>query len=111
MRVRRGHHEGRNYFAPGCAVNPPLPKYCRIVYIDTCKLKWCSIDSVAFHSFVRPSNVKEVEGIARTLFINRCNWVDVLIVRGRCFSSNKVCFRVDRALEHLHWNWSKMRRP
>ena len=56
-------------------------------------------------------NVKEAKGIARTLFINHCNWVDVLIVRGRCFSSNKVCFRANRVLEHLFWNWSKMRRP
>ena len=35
MSVRNGHHEGRTYFAPGCTSNPPLPKYCRIVYIDT----------------------------------------------------------------------------
>ena len=27
MRVWGGHHEGRNGFAPGCVVNPTLPKY------------------------------------------------------------------------------------
>ena len=111
MRVRGGHHEGRNYSAPGCVVNPPFPKYCRIVYIDIRKLKWCSIDSVVFHSFIWPSNVKEAKGIARTLFTNHCDWADVLIVRGRCFSSNKVCFRANRVLENLLWNWSTMRRP
>ena len=111
LRVKNAHHQGRSYFAPGCNSNPPLPKHCRIVYIDTCKLRGCSIDSVAFHSFVWPRNVKEAKGIARTLFTNHCNWADVLVVRGRCFSSNKVCLRANRALENLLWNWSKMRRP
>ena len=83
----------------------------QIVYIDTCELRWCSIDSAAFHSFVWPRNIKEAKGIARTLFTNHCNWVDVLILRCRCFSSNGLCFRANRALEHLPWNWSKMRRP
>ena len=41
VRVKDGHHEGRNYFAPGCNLNLPLHDYCRIVYIDTCKLHWC----------------------------------------------------------------------
>ena len=31
VRVDNGQHEGRNYFAPGCKLNPPLPDYCRIV--------------------------------------------------------------------------------
>ena len=111
IRVKGGHHEGRNYFAPGCKHNPPLPCYCRIVYIDTCKLSWCSVDSVAFHSFVWLRNVGKAKGIARTLFTNHCDWACVLIVRGRCFSSSKVCFRANRALEKLLWNWSSMRRP
>ena len=89
----------------------PLPKHCRIACIDACKLRWCSVDSVAFHSFAWPRNVKEAKGIARTLFIDHCDWVDVLIVRGRCFSSNTVCFRANRVLADLLWNWSKMRRP
>ena len=66
---------------------------------------------VAFHSFAWPRNVKEVKGIVRTLLINHCNWADVLVVRGRRFSSNKVCFRANRVLDNLLWNWSKMRRP
>ena len=111
LRVKGGHHEGRNEFARGCSHEPPLPKYCRIVEIDTCKFPWCSVDSAAFHSSVWPRNVKKAEGIARTLFTNQCDWVDVLIVRGRCFSSNKVSFRANSALEHLHWNWFSMRRP
>ena len=111
MRVRNGHHEGRSYFAFGFAYNPPFPKRARIVYIDIRKLRWCSVDSVAFHSFVWPRNVKEAKGIVRTLFLNHCNWVDVLIVRGRCFSSYGVCFRANRALENLLWNWFRMQRP
>ena len=35
----------------------------------------------------------------------------MLIVRGRCFSTHKFCFRANRVLENLLWNWSKMRRP
>ena len=97
-RVKNGHHQGRDYYAPGCIEKPPFPNYCRIVYIDACKLRWCSVDSAAFHSFVWPRNVKEAKGIARTLFIDHCNWADVLILRGRCFSSNKVCLRANRVL-------------
>ena len=111
MRVGNGHHEGRGYFAPACAYNPPFPNYVRTVYIDICKLRWCSVGSAVFHSFVWPRNVKEAKGIVRTLFTNHCNWVDVFIVRGRCYSSSKVCFRANRVLEHVLWNWSKMRRP
>ena len=111
VRVWGGHHEGNNYFAPGCTSDPSLPSYCRIVYIATRKLRWCSVDSVAFHSFVWPKNVKEAKGIARTLFTNHCDWVDVLIVRGRCFSSSKVSFRANRVSDNLLWNWPSMRRP
>ena len=106
IRVKGGHHQGRTYFAPGYIYNLPLPKHCRIVCIDICKLRWCSIDSAAFHSFVWPRNVKEAEGIARTLFTNHCNWAGVLIVRGRYFSSNKFCVRPNRVLEHVLWNLS-----
>ena len=41
VRVKGGHHEGKNYFASGCRLDPPLLGYCRIVYIDTKKLHWC----------------------------------------------------------------------
>ena len=92
-------------------MNPQLPGYCRIVYIDTKKFHWCSFDSVAFHSFAWPQNVGKAKSIVRTLFANQCDWADVLIVRGRCFDHRRNCFRANRALEHLIWNWSKMRRP
>ena len=111
MRVKGGHPEGRNYCALGCTSDLPLRSYCRIVYLDTCKLRWCSIDSVAFHAFVWPRDVKEAKGIARTLFTNHCGLLDVLVVRGRCFSSNKFCYRANMVLEHFLWNWSKMQRP
>ena len=111
VRVKDGHHEGRNYFAFGCKLNPPLPSHCRIVYIDTKKIHWCSIGSVAFHSFVWPQNVGKAKSIVRTLFANHCDLIDVLIVRGRCFGDHRNCFRANRVLENLVWNWSKMRRP
>ena len=63
VRVKGGHHEGRNYFASDCQLNPPLPGYCRIVYIDTKKVHWCSIDSVAFHSLAWPQNVGKAKSI------------------------------------------------
>ena len=111
-RVKNVHHEGRNYFAPGCIYNPPLPRHVRIDDLDTCNFKWCSVDSVAFHSFAWPRNAREAKSIARTLFTNHCNWADVLIVRGRCFStSSQLCFRANRVLENLLWNLSKMGRP
>ena len=83
MRVQDVHREGQNDYAPGCIYSPPLPRRARIVYIDTRKLRWCSIGSAAFHSFAWPRKVKEAKGIARTLFIDHRNWADVLIVRGR----------------------------
>ena len=111
LHVKNGHHVGKNYYAPGCTYNPPLPQHCRSVCIDACKLRWRSVDSVAFHSFAWPRNVKEAKRIARTLYTNHCDWVDVLIVRGRCFCDHSACFRANRVLEHLLWKWSKMRRP
>ena len=111
LRIKNAHHEGRNYHAPSCIHNLPLPSHVRIVYIDTSKLRWCSVGSVAFHSFAWPKNVREAKGIARTLFTNHYNLADVLIVRGRSFSANKVCFKANRALENLLWNWSNMGRP
>ena len=111
VRVHHGHHGGKNCFAPGSISRPPFPSHCRIFYIDARKLKWCSVDNVAFHSFVWPTIVRKAKSIARALYANHCNWVDVLIVRGRCFVSNKFSFRANRVLENLLWNWSSMRRP
>ena len=45
------------------------------------------------------------------MYATHCDWVDVLIVRGRCFRSSKISLRANRALENLLWNWSSMRRP
>ena len=101
MKVSGAHDVGRNYHAPGCMYNPPLPRIVRIVYDDVRKVNWCSICSVACHSFSWPRKVREAKGIARTLFSNRCNWADVLVVRGRCFGSRDVCFRPNRALQNL----------
>ena len=81
------------------------------IYIDTNKFHWCSIGSVAFHSFAWPQNVGQAKRIVPTLFANHCDWADVLIVRGRCFGDHRNCFRANRVLENLFWNWSKMRRP
>ena len=101
VRVPNGHHEGNNYFAPGCISDLPLPSHCRIVCIDARKLRWCSVDSVAFHSFVWPTTGREAKSLARTLYANHCDWVDVLIVRGRCFRSNKLGLRANRVLENF----------
>lgn len=111
VRVAGGHHEGMIYFALGFKLNLPLPGYCRIVYIDTHKLHLCSIDSVAFHSFVWPQDVGKGKRIVRTLFANHCDWADMLIVRGRCCGNHRNCFCANSVLEDLLWNWSKMRRP
>ena len=73
VRVKDCHHEGRDYFARGCKLNPPLPSYCRIVYIDTCKLHWCSIVRFVFHSFAWPQNV----GKPRALYV-RCSLIIVI---------------------------------
>ena len=62
---------------------------------------------MAFHLFVWPRNSRDVRSLVRTLFINHCKWADVLVVRGRCFCSHKSCFRSNRVLENLLWNWSK----
>ena len=114
LRITGAHHVGRNYDAfgasPGSRSISPVPSHARLVCIVTCKLKWCSVGIVAFHSFAWPRSTKEAKGIARTLFANHCNWVDVSIVRGRCFSSHKVGFRANRVLENWLWNRSKLGR-
>ena len=38
VRVKGGHYEWGNYFVLGCKLNPSLPGYCRIIYIDIHKL-------------------------------------------------------------------------
>ena len=97
LRIFDVHHVGEHFRVPGCSCKPPLLSHVHIAYIDTCLLRRCSVDNVVFQSFVWPSSTKEAKGIARTLIINRFNLVDVLVVRGRCFSSQNVCFRANRA--------------
>ena len=109
--ISGAHHCGRNYNSPSRKLNPPLHSHARIVYIDTRKLKWSSVDNVAFHSFAWPRGTQEDRGIARTLFINRCAWVDVLVVCGRYIGPNKICLRANRVLENWLWNWSSVSRP
>ena len=99
------HHFGRNDHSPTSKLSPPLPSHVRIVYVDTRKLRWASVDSclVPWHS--------RGQGIARTLFINHCGWADVLVVRGRCFGPNRFCLRANRILKNLLWNWACGGRP
>ena len=111
VRSRGGHHEGRNCFAPGCDYYPSLPQCCRIVYIDIRKLRWCSVDSVAFHSFKWPKDVRKAKSIVNTLFANHCGWADVLIVRGCRFGFHSSHFRANRVLEHLFWNSYELKQP
>ena len=74
-------------------------------------MRWCSVDSVAFHSFVWPHEARDAKSFAKTLFTNHCNWRDVLIVPGRCFCSHKSCHAASPVLENLLWHWSKTDRP
>ena len=99
VRISDVHHVGRNYHAPGCTSKLPLPDHIRICCVDVRKMRWCSVGSVVFHSFALPRNTEEANGIARTLFTDQGGWVDVLVVRGRCFSSSQACFRANRVLE------------
>ena len=66
---------------------------------------------MAFHSFSWPRSTKDARIIARRLFTNHCGWADVLVVCGRCFSSSNTCYRANRVLENVLWNWSKLGRP
>lgn len=114
LRIEGAHHVGLDYSIDkggSGACGRPLPSHVRVVYIDTNKLHWCSVDSVAFQSFAWPRNTREARGIARSLYASHCRWADVLIVRGRCSSKHKVCFRANRVLESLFWNWSQLGRP
>ena len=91
----------------------PLPSHCRVVCLDVRKIRWCSFNRVAFHSFVWPRNIREAKGIVRTLCANRCEWTDMLVVRRRCFSICKRgvrCCLANQAFECLLWSWSEARR-
>ena len=110
VRVHAGQHVGKNCHYHG--VPPPLPSYVRIVYIDVRRVRWCSVGSVPFHSFARPTfDVKKAKSIARTIWINHCGWANVLVIRGRCWCSQRSYFRSNRVLENLLWRWCEMGRP
>lgn len=111
LQIDDAHHYGKNCHSSSCKVVNPLPSHVRIVYIDTRKFRWCSVDSVAFHSSAWPRSTREARGITRTLFTNHCNWVGMLIVRGRCFGSHIFCLRTHMLLEHLLWNWASAGPP
>ena len=44
---------------------------------------------------------RSCKSIARTLWTNHCQWVGLLLVRGRCWSSRERYFRDTRVLENL----------
>ena len=111
QRVTYARQVGKNCHVSGQQLQFPLPPHVRVVYIDTCKLKWCSVDSVAFHSFAWPRSPKQAKSIARTLYANHCNWAEVLIVRGRRFSDHHFCYSANRVFENLLWNCDKLKRP
>ena len=114
MRIRKGgHHQGMNLLKSGAKLS--LPSHVRLVYLDTRKIRRCSYNSVASHSFAWPSgpgrSAKRAKAIVRTLMTNHCKWFDVLIVRGRCFSKRKYNFHVDRILDMLLDHWGDQDRP
>ena len=80
--------------------------YAWVVYVDVRKMRWWSLGSVAFYSFVWPRKARDAKS-----FINHCNWRGVLIVRGRCFCSHKSCHAASGVLENLLWHWCKTDRP
>ena len=67
VRVKDGHHVGKTCFAPCCEDLPLLLLDCRIVYIDIRKPRWCPVDSVAFHPFKWPMDVRKAKSSVRTL--------------------------------------------
>lgn len=107
MGIKDGHHHGRTSFL----VPLSLPSNVRIVYIDIRKVRSCSFDSAAFHSFAWPRSSRGAKSSARTLFSNHCKWVDILIVRGRCFGRHRSCLAANRVLESLQCNWKGTQRP
>lgn len=79
------------------------------------KIRWCSYNSVAFHSPAWPrgplAGAKKAKVIARTLDVNHCRWSDVLIIHGRCFGKRKRDFYNNRVLNELLSQWQYQNRP
>ena len=98
MYIKDGHHVGKYDLSQVCH-GVSLPVNSRVVYLDTRRIRWCSIDSVAFQSFAWPRTARGAKSIVRALLSNHCKWSDTLIVRGRCFGVHKSCWSANRALE------------
>ena len=106
MGITGGHHYGMSCHVPHGGFPPLLFGDGHVVYFVVRKVRWCSVHSVAVHSFVWPREAREAKSIARTLFTNHGGWADVLVVRGRCFCSHGSCLAASRVLEHVLWHWS-----
>ena len=104
-RVQGGHHSGRDRTIPGAH------KDSRFVYIDVRKMHWATFGNIAFQGFAWPFEAKKCKSIVRALFSNHCRWADILVVRGRCFSSQPGRFSSNRVLENLLWHWRFIGRP
>ena len=91
-RVQGGHHYGRDRGIP------VAHKDSRFVYIDVRKMHWATVGNIAFQGFASPFKAKECKSIVRALFSNHCRWADILVVRGRCFSSLPGRFSSNRVL-------------
>ena len=110
MCVDGGHHVGCHGRYHG--VPSPLLSCVRLVYIDVRKVKRCSVDGVVVRLFLWPTfDVKKAKSVVRILCTNHCQWVDVLIIRGRRWSSQPSYFRSNRVLGNLLWHWQDQGRP
>ena len=110
MRVYGGHHVGRSCHCHG--VRPPLPSHVRVACVDVCKVRWCSVGNVPFHSFVWPTfDLSKAKYIARTIWINHCGWANICVIRGRRWCSHRSYFKSNRVLENLLWHWCDTGRP
>ena len=114
---RRMHTKGSRFWLRGAHhFGPPedLPPWhidTRLVYIYVRKVRWATVDNVAFQSFAWPMIARSCRSIVRILFTNHCQGADVLIVRGRCFGSQASRFSSNRVLENLLWHWRQTGRP
>ena len=81
------------------------------MYIDVRKMCWATVGNIAFQGFAWPFEAKKCKSIARTLFTNHCRWPDILVVRGRCFTSQPGRFSSNRILENMLWHWRAIGRP
>ena len=98
-RIKDGHHHGKDRGIP------VAHRDARFVYSDVCKMHWATVGDIAFQGFVWPFEAKQCKSIVRALFSKRCRCAVVLVVRGRCFSSQFGRFASNMILENLLWHW------